>query len=268
MYKIGDFSKLTGASIRTLRYYDEIDLFKPDEVDLFTGYRYYSEKKLQEFQIISELKNVGFTLEEIKKYWNKFSDQIMLNKKQQLLEEADNINKKVKKIDELRSYLKDGKIEFEKVRQIEKVKVKTLVRNDMIKRKIVEENYEMYIKINGQKAMDTAIAESLKKGTARYYIIYINDEFIEDFAVFDKFNNEQNYLDIDFYSQNIFNDLFMMELVSQKLSEKYSYITILIPEELETEISKAKEYGFQYIQVDAHKGYKCLKFKKNLNGNR
>ena len=98
MYKIGDFSKLTGASIRTLRYYDEIDLFKPDEVDLFTGYRYYSEKKLQEFQIISELKNVGFTLEEIKKYWNKFSDQIMLNKKQQLLEEADNINKKVKKI--------------------------------------------------------------------------------------------------------------------------------------------------------------------------
>ena len=36
LYKIGDFSKETGVPIKTLRYYNEIDLFNPVEVDLFT----------------------------------------------------------------------------------------------------------------------------------------------------------------------------------------------------------------------------------------
>ena len=44
MLRIGEFSKLTGVPIRTLRYYDEIDLFKPADIDLFTDYRYYSEE--------------------------------------------------------------------------------------------------------------------------------------------------------------------------------------------------------------------------------
>ena len=52
MYRIGYFPKLTGASIRTLRYYDHIDLLKLDEIDLFTGYRYYSEKQVEEQEVI------------------------------------------------------------------------------------------------------------------------------------------------------------------------------------------------------------------------
>ena len=46
LFRIGEFSKLTGIPIRTLRYYDSIDLFKPSEVDLFTSYRYYKEAKM------------------------------------------------------------------------------------------------------------------------------------------------------------------------------------------------------------------------------
>lgn len=42
MLKIGDFSKLSKISIRMLRYYDDLNLLKPDTVDPFTGYRYYS----------------------------------------------------------------------------------------------------------------------------------------------------------------------------------------------------------------------------------
>ena len=41
MIRIGDFSKLSQVSIKTLRYYDEMELFKPINVDRFTGYRYY-----------------------------------------------------------------------------------------------------------------------------------------------------------------------------------------------------------------------------------
>ena len=36
MYKIGEFSKLTNLSIRTLRYYNEIGLLIPEEVDIYT----------------------------------------------------------------------------------------------------------------------------------------------------------------------------------------------------------------------------------------
>lgn len=48
MLKIGDFSKLTRISIRMLRHYEKIGLLKPNEVDDFTGYRYYSVEQLTE----------------------------------------------------------------------------------------------------------------------------------------------------------------------------------------------------------------------------
>ena len=41
MIRIGDFSKLSRVSVKTLRYYDEMGLLKPVEVDPFTGYRFY-----------------------------------------------------------------------------------------------------------------------------------------------------------------------------------------------------------------------------------
>ena len=46
MYKIGDFSKKTNVPIKTLRYYDEINLFKPAYQDYFTGYRYYENNQI------------------------------------------------------------------------------------------------------------------------------------------------------------------------------------------------------------------------------
>ena len=39
MFKIGEFSKLTQVSIRMLRYYDEMGLLKPSQVDPWTNYR-------------------------------------------------------------------------------------------------------------------------------------------------------------------------------------------------------------------------------------
>lgn len=50
MYKIHDFSKETGVSKDTLRYYDSIDLFKPSYVDIFSGYRYYEENQIYEIK--------------------------------------------------------------------------------------------------------------------------------------------------------------------------------------------------------------------------
>jgi DNA-binding transcriptional MerR regulator len=65
VYRIGDFARLGRISVRALRYYDEIGLMKPVEVDNFTGYRYYSAGQLPRLHYISALKEAGLSLEEI-----------------------------------------------------------------------------------------------------------------------------------------------------------------------------------------------------------
>ena len=65
MFKIGEFSKLTQIPVKTLRYYDELGLLKPVEVDRFTGYRYYSAGQLPRLNRVLALKDLGFSLEQI-----------------------------------------------------------------------------------------------------------------------------------------------------------------------------------------------------------
>jgi len=122
LLKIGEFSKLTGVPIRTLRYYDEIDLFKPAEIDLFTDYRYYNEEQIEDLELINKLKSVGFTLEEIKQNWNNFTNELMENKKRELFQKLDNINESIKEIDRLRSNIVGGKIIKEINLETKKVK--------------------------------------------------------------------------------------------------------------------------------------------------
>ncbi|HEU5100538.1 MAG TPA: MerR family transcriptional regulator, partial [Roseiflexaceae bacterium] len=65
MFKIGEFSKLAQIPVATLRYYDQVGLLKPVEVDRFTGYRYYSAGQLPRLHRILALKGLGFSLEQI-----------------------------------------------------------------------------------------------------------------------------------------------------------------------------------------------------------
>ena len=46
MLTIGEFSKLSKATIKTLRYYDEIGLFKPSHVEE-KGWRFYTVEDLK-----------------------------------------------------------------------------------------------------------------------------------------------------------------------------------------------------------------------------
>lgn len=65
MFKIGDFSKLSQVTVKTLRYYDDIGLLKPVSVDRFTGYRYYSVDQLPRLHRILALKEMDLSLEQI-----------------------------------------------------------------------------------------------------------------------------------------------------------------------------------------------------------
>ena len=65
MLKIGDFSRLSQVSVKTLRYYDEVALLKPTQVDEVSGYRYYSMAQLRQLYRILALRDLGFSLDQI-----------------------------------------------------------------------------------------------------------------------------------------------------------------------------------------------------------
>lgn len=68
MLKIGEFAKICNVNVQTLRYYDKIGVLCADRIDQATGYRYYSKDKIKTFQLIEQLKQLDFSLEEIKQF--------------------------------------------------------------------------------------------------------------------------------------------------------------------------------------------------------
>ena len=66
MLSIGEFSKICQVSTKTLRYYAEIGLILPNEINYENGYRYYSIEQLETMLFIKRLKSYNFSLEQIK----------------------------------------------------------------------------------------------------------------------------------------------------------------------------------------------------------
>jgi DNA-binding transcriptional MerR regulator len=67
MFSIGEFARLSGVSIRTLRHYDEIALLRPATVDPDTGYRGYSAAQLGQINRIMALKELGLSLTQVRR---------------------------------------------------------------------------------------------------------------------------------------------------------------------------------------------------------
>jgi MerR family transcriptional regulator, thiopeptide resistance regulator len=63
--KVGDLAKQTGVSVRTLHYYDEIGLLSPSH-HTEAGYRLYGKEDIIRLQQIVSLRQIGFSLEEIR----------------------------------------------------------------------------------------------------------------------------------------------------------------------------------------------------------
>jgi DNA-binding transcriptional MerR regulator len=66
VFRIGDFSRIARVSARQLRFYEEIGLFGPAHADPQSGYRYYKASQLAELNRIIVLKDLGFSLEQIR----------------------------------------------------------------------------------------------------------------------------------------------------------------------------------------------------------
>jgi DNA-binding transcriptional MerR regulator/predicted transcriptional regulator YdeE len=67
MFSIGEFARLGGVSVRTLRHYDDIGLLRPATVDPDTGYRGYSAAQLGQINRIMALKELGLSLAQVRR---------------------------------------------------------------------------------------------------------------------------------------------------------------------------------------------------------
>lgn len=66
MLSIGEFSKICDVSTKTLRYYDETGLLKPEVINPENGYRYYAIEQLKTMLFIDRLKQYHFSLDAIR----------------------------------------------------------------------------------------------------------------------------------------------------------------------------------------------------------
>ena len=65
MLKIGEFSRLSQVTVKTLHHYNDLGLLKPAHIDDFTNYRYYTLDQLPRIHRIMALKELGLSLEQI-----------------------------------------------------------------------------------------------------------------------------------------------------------------------------------------------------------
>lgn len=74
-YSIGEFSRATGLSVKTLRYYHEKGLLTPSSVDEATGYRFYDESKIEKARVIMRLRAMEFPIDDIAAVLSEWSDE-------------------------------------------------------------------------------------------------------------------------------------------------------------------------------------------------
>lgn len=83
MLKIGEFSKLSMLTVKALRFYEKEGLLLPVRVDPWTGYRFYETDQLERAAAIRALRQLDFSLEEIRQHLQGLPLREALERKEQ-----------------------------------------------------------------------------------------------------------------------------------------------------------------------------------------
>ena len=121
--KIGEFSKLMQVTVKTLRHYEQKRLLIPDEVDEWTGYRYYSIEQMQKLQNIRDLQRLGFSLDEIKELCESYSCTPTIS---QLTEKIKETEAQLRKLIARRNQLIDWRNARKQMKTMEKFSIQSL----------------------------------------------------------------------------------------------------------------------------------------------
>ena len=121
--KIGEFSQLMQVTVKTLRHYEQKGLLLPDEVDEWTGYRYYSIDQMQKLQAIRDLQRLGFSLDEIK---DLFEDNSHIPSIRQLTEKIKETEAQLNQLITRRNRLLDWRNTRKEMKTMEKFSIQSL----------------------------------------------------------------------------------------------------------------------------------------------
>jgi DNA-binding transcriptional MerR regulator len=110
-YSIGEFSKVTGLGIHTLRYYEHENLIIP--LRNASNRRRYSEKDIAWVAFIKRLKATGMPIKEIKKYavLRAKGDVTLSERMEMLIQHRQSLNEQISRLQEHEAML-DEKIAF------------------------------------------------------------------------------------------------------------------------------------------------------------
>ena len=121
--KIGEFSKMMQVTVKTLRHYEQKGLLIPDDVDEWTGYRYYSITQMQRLNTIRGLQRQGFSLEEIK---DLFEDELQMPSVAQLTKKIEETERQLQILMERRHQLLKWMDSHKQIRTMEKFSIQSL----------------------------------------------------------------------------------------------------------------------------------------------
>lgn len=154
MLTVGNFAILCACGPRTLRYYDRVGLLKPAQVDEWTGYRYYEESQVLDYQKIRSLQSAGFTIGEIRALLHAPAEDV----RAALRRKRDELTEKLRQLAELqKSGFPADDMEMEK--KVEETRTALLAVCDKISAKDLEE-----------AGLEPAMLEPLRARLKEYWV--------------------------------------------------------------------------------------------------
>src|SRR6516164_11376501 len=79
MFSIGEFSRITGLTIKTLRFYHEEQLLVPASIDPQTGYRRYDARQVETARAITFLRSLDISVRDIKEILQSSGDEQVID---------------------------------------------------------------------------------------------------------------------------------------------------------------------------------------------
>lgn len=168
-YTVKQFGDLAGVSPRTLRYYDQMNLLKPEKMNA-SGYRIYGPGEVDRLQQILFYRELGFSLKEIRAFLTApdFSLITALERQhQRLIEERDRLNRLIATVEKTLAAGK-GEQTMTDEEKFEGFKKEQMDRNEKLYGKEIREKYgeeqvkASYKKFAGLSMEDQAHAEAIQ----------------------------------------------------------------------------------------------------------
>ena len=175
MFRIGEFSKLTQVSIRMLRYYDEVGILTPAEIDKWTGHRLYSVEQIPRLNKILYLRDSGLNVSEIALALTMDEQSLLAQLDKKRIEIENTIQaerEKLRKIELAKSEIQGGKGELHY-----NISVKSIPEYQVLSLRKVVPNY--YSEGDLWKELSTFTGAQKIEITGNTFSIYHDTEFRE-----------------------------------------------------------------------------------------